>query len=108
MNPLKVDTRRTSVLLSIQRALLGEVRPTLRCVTVGWDSDSIRILCYFDGEISEDDRESMECVLTEVIASFPPSEGDRIQLDCVRRDAPGPIDFLKSTVYRRHESILSP
>lgn len=104
MNQADID-RRTSVLLSVQRALLGEVRPPLRCVTVGWDTDSIHILCVFDGEIAEDDRESMECVLTEVIADFPAAEGDRIHLDCVRRDAPAPLEFLQATVYSRYETI---
>ena len=89
------------------RALWGEVRPPLRGVAVEWNSHSLEILCYFDGEISADDRQSMECVLTEVIADFP-EERDRIRLDCMRKDAPSAVATLGSWVYRRHEPILSP
>src|SRR5262249_15827690 len=74
---------RIHVLLSVQRALLGEVPPALRGVTVGWDASSINIVCYFDGEISEEDQASMSCVETEVIAdSFPEYD---VRLECVRR-----------------------
>jgi hypothetical protein len=93
--------RRVSILLSVQRALWDEVGPALRGVTVGWDERSIRIVCYFDGPISEEDRESMSCVETEVIADF--SEDERIRLECVRLDAPAPMPMLGDWVYVRRE-----
>ncbi len=61
---------RQCVLLSVQRALLGEVPPALRGVTLGWDDSLIYLRCYFDGPISEEDHESMELVATEVMADF--------------------------------------
>ncbi|MBX6313852.1 MAG: hypothetical protein IRY99_13190 [Isosphaeraceae bacterium] len=103
MNPRETDRRRR-ILLSLQGALLGEVPPALRGVTVGWDERSIRIIAYFDGEISEEDRESMACVETEVIADFP--EGEEIRLDSVRRDAPAAMETLNEWVYLRREPLL--
>jgi hypothetical protein len=102
---LEID-RRIHVLLSVQRALLGEVPPALRGVTVGWDASSINIVCYFDGEISEEDQASMSCVETEVIAdSFPEYD---VRLECVRRDAPAKMEDLREWVFLRREPLPSP
>jgi hypothetical protein len=53
-------------LLSVQRALSGEVSPPLRGVTVGWYDYVIQLRSYFDGPISEEDRESMLLGLTQL------------------------------------------
>ena len=93
---------RNSVILSVQRALLGEVSPALRGVTVGWDEKSITILCYYDRKISPEDREAMSCVETEVMADFPQLQ---IDLDVIECDAPQNIKLLDAWVYRRGESV---
>lgn len=56
--------------LSLQRALLGEVTDSLMAVTAGAKGKTIVLRAYFDGEVSEDDEERMQCVGTEVIADF--------------------------------------
>jgi hypothetical protein len=61
---------RGSLLLSVQRALLGEVSPSLRGVTVGWRDHLILLRFYFDGAVTEEDREAMSVVGAEVIADF--------------------------------------
>lgn len=61
---------RISVLLSIQRALLGAITPNIRGIACAWNKSKITIYCYFDGEITEEDEDSMDCVATEVIADF--------------------------------------
>jgi hypothetical protein len=94
---------RNSVILSVQRALLGEVSPALRGVTVGWNDNSINILCFFDGFISEEDREAMSCVETEVMADFSEFE---IKLSPLRCDAPKQMKSLDAWVYRRSENML--
>jgi hypothetical protein len=104
MNQLHID-RRIQVLLSVNRALLGEVPPALRGVTVGWDEHSIELRAYFDGEIDEEDRESMECVLTEVMADF--SADEQFALDCVRQDAPARMEALREWVYLRRELVAT-
>ncbi len=88
----KLEFRRC-VLLSVQRALLGEVPPALRGVTLGWDDRLIYLRCYFDGPISEEDRESMELVATEVMADFFLERN--VELQVVRQDAPSRLDPLE-------------
>jgi hypothetical protein len=92
---------RASLLLSVQRALLGEVPPALRGVTVGWHDDVIQLRSYFDGPISEVDRESMSCVATEVIADY--AEPWTIEEEVIRWDAPEPMDCLAAWAYLRRE-----
>jgi hypothetical protein len=95
----QIELRR-KVLLSLQTALLGEVPPNLRGVTCDWDTSALVIHCIFDGEILEEDRESMECVATEVMANFP--EDYQVRLECIRRDAPQLLqtEMPKKWVYR--------
>lgn len=93
---------RNSIILSVQRALLGEVSPALRGVTVGWNDKSINILCYFDGFISKEDREAMSCVETEVMADFPDLQ---IDLDVIQCDVPQEMNLLDVWVYRRREAL---
>lgn len=99
---MQTNLIRSSVLLSVQTALLGAVSPALRGVTVGWDEKTIKLLCYYDGSISEEDRESMSCVQTEIMADFPELE---IELDVVRCDFPQEMNYLDAWVYRRSESM---
>lgn len=61
---------RQHILLSVQRALLGSVTSNLRGVAVDWNKTDIRIVFYLHGPISDDDREEMSCVDTEVAADF--------------------------------------
>jgi hypothetical protein len=96
------ETLRNKVLLSLQRALLGEVSAFLRGVTCSWDNNQIRILCLFDGEISDDDQESMDCIETEVMADF---SDITVSLKSIRLDYPELLNSqtLTDWVYRRKE-----
>lgn len=60
---------RVRVLMSIQRALLGMVTPSLRGVSVSWDEHRIGARFVYDA----DDRENVEFVQeieTQVLADF--------------------------------------
>ena len=67
--------------LSIQRALLGEVTNQLFAVTAsiesklariaGKDGKLIKIIAYYEGVVSAEDLETIQCVGAEVIADFP-------------------------------------
>jgi len=92
---------RSAVFLSIQRALLGEVSSALRGVSVDWDHQTINIRSYFDSEISEDDRESMSSVQTEVLADFP-SHG--VNMEIIRLDVPAELP-QGMFIYVRRESL---
>lgn len=97
---------RVNILLSLQSALLDEVPSTLRGVTVGWDSSKILIHCFFDGEIQEKDRESMEIVATEVQADFLKH---KVQVECIRKDIAenlNPYTLMKWVYHRREPMII--
>jgi hypothetical protein len=92
---------RPRILLAVQRALLGEVFPAVRGVTVGWNDHTIRILCYIDGPVSPTDQERLSCVESEVMADF--SDDYEVRLDTVRCDAPADMTPLQAWAYRRRE-----
>ncbi len=101
----------TSAVLSMNTALLGSVSPALRAAMIQWKDKEFHLYFYYDGEISEEDRESAECVAEEVISDFPRY---KVNLDIVRLDYPKPIPQEdRKAVYRRREeypptSPLSP
>ena len=64
------DLLRHKILLSVQRGLLGSVTSNIRGVATDWNDSEIRIVCYYHGPISDDDREEMSCVHTEVATDF--------------------------------------
>jgi hypothetical protein len=89
------------LLLSVQRALLGAVPPELRGVTVAWEGAIIRLRFYLDGPVSDEDRDAMQVVGSEVIADFP--DATRIEEEILRRDAPQPMECLEAWAYYRRE-----
>lgn len=93
---------RAEVLLSLQRALLGEISSQLRGVTCEWDEEDILIEAFFDGEIETSDQDSLECVGSEVAADFPEH---RVEVLSTRIDSPSPVNQKSRTawVYRRKE-----
>ncbi len=93
---------RTKVLLSLQRALLGEVFPALREVTVDWSDSSVKFWAYVDGELAPEDEESLSCVSAEVAADF--WSGVEIDYEIIRCDAPQRIQDGRLAVFCRRES----
>ena len=78
-----------SIMLYVQGALVGNVPRALRGVMVSLTVNvEARIICYFDGPISEDDEEDMQVTYTEVLAAFPDYD---IYLETQRLDAPTPL-----------------
>ena len=94
---------RASLLLSLQRALWGEVHPQLRQASIEADPEQkiVRLRFEYDGEPSEQVQESGSCAATEVIADFPPPW----QLDeqHVSVAQPGKLSPLTYVAYRRWE-----
>jgi hypothetical protein len=96
------STYNPSLILSANQALLGQVSGSLRSVHVEYGESEINLYCYFDGEISEDDREAMSLVGTYVAADFP----DHMVNDhCIRVDAPEriPLAEERHPVFERKE-----
>jgi len=102
----KVD--RTNAILSLNRALWGEVFPELRAAKIQWDNEKVSLFFYCDGEISESDRDSLECVGTEVFADFPDHE---VEVNIFRCDYPERIPQNEAPnmafVYFRKEKSTS-
>jgi hypothetical protein len=96
-----MSERKLHVLVELQQALLGEVSRTLRAVTVLYDDDSIHFDAYYDGKITDDAREAMSRVETELIAAFP--ETHRISYSVKRLDFPALIPKDRVWVFYRQE-----
>ena len=62
---------RTEVLLSVQRALWGNVTPHMRAIAVGWEGGVVRARFLLDREPREEDLEIISDVEGYVIADFP-------------------------------------
>ena len=84
-----MSDRKSEILMTVQQALLGEVSAQLRAITVSYGDLILHLDCYYDGEIQEDDRESMSCVETELMAHFPANY--QVTCDIHRHDYPAPI-----------------
>jgi hypothetical protein len=95
------EARRREVLVSAQQALLGEVGPNLRAVIVSFSESTIFFESFFHGEISDEDRESMSLVETELLASFPSNHAVSHKL--TRLDEPAPIPQRDHWAYLRRE-----
>jgi hypothetical protein len=83
------EVNRANTLLSLQRALLGEITPGMRAVSVRWSSRQILIRVFHDGPwaaLVEEDFDAS--AVTQVVADFPnPEQGDpEILYEFVRLD----------------------
>jgi len=92
---------RVNAILSMNRALWGEVSPALRSVRIKWDNEIVDLYFYYDGEISEEDNESAECIATEFIAGYPEY---KLEVHILRWDYPKSIPEEGEPIYYRRES----
>lgn len=93
---------RVRLLLSIQRALLGEVTPNIRVVTARIDAQIILLRWIIDGEISDSLRADLSAVGTEVVADFAKHQ---IAEEFIRCDASHAMNelYLDDIAYARKE-----
>jgi hypothetical protein len=98
---------RIPVLLSMQRALVGEVTPEMRAVAVQWSPERIAIRVYTHGEPPAAVREDFDAsVVSQVVADFPcPDGGDpAVEYEFVRCDAPTRLPDWGHLVFARSDS----
>lgn len=97
------DKFRVMILLSLQSALLGEVFSKMRCVTCSWSNDNLQVIAIVDGEIDDEDKESLECIHSELLAMLP--DNFSVLIDSVRIDSPVEYSnkLLSCCVYKRRE-----
>jgi len=80
------------------------VTENLRAVTVTYGERTILLEAYFNGEIAEEDKESMSLVETELVAAFP--EDHDIKLDLIMLPMPQLIPKNKTWAFHRKEPLL--
>ncbi len=102
MNDSSIDI--AYALLATQRALLGEVTPNLRAVSIDLqpNSKSGKICFYYHGKISEDDYDIVTCAITEITAAFP--IGYNFEENIERLDSPTKIQVKGRLAYLRKET----
>jgi hypothetical protein len=90
------------LLLALQTSLLGNITANIRAVTCGVEGNDITIHVVFDGSISQDDKDTMEEVGSELASHF---EHEIVDVQCIRVDAPNPFQerTLKLWAYKRKE-----
>lgn len=95
---------RALLLLCVQTALLGEIRSSVRGITLSWSSSTIVLRAIVDGVIAQADRESMDGVATEILASIATHA---VEVEIVRIDAPRDATTAALTVwvYLRKEAL---
>lgn len=95
---------RSDVLLSVQRALLGEVPSSLRGVACGWNDKLITLRFIFDGPINPNEEQNMYAAGSEVIADFhaPATIDEQV----IRVDSPKSLSgyALQAWAYIRKEA----
>ena len=94
----------TSLLRSAQIALLGEVTPRLRSVSFDrkGEYDMLHARFVFDGEPTEDERDSASCVMGEVLSHFSRNHIDYRE-EFVACPRPRKIENLRLLAYLRNE-----
>ena len=94
----------STLLLSLQRALLGEVHSSLRQASIEADTSLqvIHLRFEYDGAPTNAALESSSCVAAEVIADFPSPW--KIDEQHISAPAPNPLLPLAHVAFRRLES----
>lgn len=98
----------TNLKLSIQRALWGEVIPSLRKVILKWQpgGEIAWIRFYHDGEINDAIEDHYSCIHTEVEADF--LADPKIDFEILRCDYPQPLPKEQYVIYARKEPFVDP
>jgi len=87
--------------MSLQRALLGQVSPQLRGVSVDQNAEQILLKFFVDGPITEEDAAAALEVETELLADLPPQK--RVDTEVLRLDIPRRLPDADLWVFRRRE-----
>ena len=94
----------TTIRLSFQRAMRGEIRPSMRLITVGWNENltELHVIAYFDKEVTDEENESVNNITAEVFADI---DFESEKINCVYdADRPlGQLEILKFIAFARKE-----
>jgi len=90
-----------SLILNSLNALLGEITPCLRSVSVELREKKIVWQCLFDSDATEDDFELLSSASTELIADYDWTYKLEEIIKCV--PFPQNMKHLENLIYLRHE-----
>lgn len=95
------------LVLTMWRAVLGEIYPSIRAIAVGLDEHNCLLIRYYlDREPIDMDQESLEVVATNFSASTAQQLVSRIDIDCQFSSAVfGALDALNGFLYCRREYV---
>jgi len=95
-----MDTLKTRVLMSAERALSGAITPGLRAVTVDYDNDLMIMRAYFDDGSNENDKELIDVALAETAADLW-QDIREFRYEPVNKPFPEKMEKLKEWIYQR-------
>ena len=90
------------VRLSCQRALLGNIIPEIRLITIGWNGLRLfKLRAYYDRQPTEEDIDDMNTVSGEVLSDIP---FEHEETECIFNTMPrNELDILNVIVYAKKE-----
>jgi hypothetical protein len=101
---------RMRVLLSVQRALVGEITQEMRFIAVEFSPERIHVTVWHDGKIDDSisavGGEFDACAISQIVADFLSPERDipEVSFEFTRCDFPLRPDFRGTLVYGRSET----
>lgn len=96
------------LVLCVWRALIGEIYPAIRAITLSLTDDRVLSICYYlDRQPVDFDWESLEVVATNISASIGQEKILRVDLECKFESGPiGRLECFGGFVYSRREYDL--
>lgn len=100
----KIKDNEAYLLQLTQRALLGEIVSELRAVFVKLEKNQILSICFFyDCKVSEKIYDISSCIISEIVAGFPPCYFQAIEEKIVKLKYPRNVPILGNIAYLRDE-----
>ena len=91
---------RMRAILSLQKALLGHVTEALRAAIIKWSNDTNILYFYYDGEISQRDKDSVAKMAKEIENLYPKYN---LSVEMHRLEYPQKIPLGGECVFKRYE-----
>lgn len=87
----------------MQKALIGQITPTMRLVSVEEDSKNVRVIVYFDEHLDEDDRVEFAVEISDCLGHDlgDPPAGPTVKSYFIRCDEPQLVPVRGEVVFSR-------
>lgn len=91
------------VRLALQRALVGQITPAMRLLSVEADGEAVRVVVYFDRELPQADREEFDADVTDGLGLElgDPPVGPGVTCHFLRCDEPLRVPVRGEVVFAR-------